>query len=163
MWTEGQRRPAAYLTERHRTRGIGRNTLLPALQVRGIRGQGVSGLHSLWERYQHAEVWSNEATDHCVDLDPEACGSAKSKVAKAGQRAFRRRHVLHPDFQKVALESLSLPVLGDPPCLLPMTVWEPSGAVVVLAHHVAYQSTWMVRRRKERITFLEQHFGHHLG
>lgn len=50
---------------------MGKNTLLPTLQVGETRGQGVSGLHSLWEKCLQAEAWSSEAADHCADLDPE--------------------------------------------------------------------------------------------
>lgn len=100
---------------------MGRNTLLPTLQVRGARGQGVSGLHSLWERCLHAEVWSSEATDCCVDLDPGASGSVQNlRWLKQGQglSPLQQDTCFTPLFpeDEVAPEILSLPVLGDQPC-----------------------------------------------
>lgn len=64
---------------------------------------------------------------------------------------------------EVAPEILSLPVLGDPPCLLPKTAWQPSGAVAALAHLWLSNQHGGLGGERKKITSLEQHFGHHLG
>lgn len=64
---------------------------------------------------------------------------------------------------EVAPEILSLPVLGDPPCLLPKTAWQPSRAVVALAHLWLSNQLGGLGGERKKITSLEQHFGHHLG